>query len=249
VREGSVAISLGTSDTIFSPMAEARWDESGSGSVFGAPTGEFMGLTCFANGSIARERIRDEFGLTWADFSASLDSTPPGNDGRILLPWFDPEITPPVIVPGVRRHHLALDDMNGHIRGVVEAQMMSMKLHSRWMGVEVATIHATGGASANREILRVMADVFGAEVRQFRVANSACLGAAIRARHADAVADRRRPRWDDLVEPVVERLTASTLQPDRDRHVIYGDLMRVYADCEARALGTGAPQRFEGGAG
>jgi xylulokinase len=249
VREGSVAISLGTSDTIFSPMAEARWDESGSGSVFGAPTGEFMGLTCFANGSIARERIRDEFGLTWADFSASLDSTPPGNDGRILLPWFDPEITPPVIVPGVRRHHLALDDMNGHVRGVVEAQMMSMKLHSRWMGVEVATIHATGGASANRAILRVMADVFGAEVRQFRVSNSACLGAAIRARHADTVADGRRPRWDDLVEPVVERLTASTLQPDRDRHVIYGDLIRVYADCEARALGSGAPQRFEGGAG
>ena len=96
VREGIAAISLGTSDTIFSLMREPRTDAGGTGNVFGAPTGDFMGLTCFANGSIARERVRDQFGLTWSGFSAALDATPPGNDGRILLPWFDPEITPPV---------------------------------------------------------------------------------------------------------------------------------------------------------
>ena len=49
------------------------------------------------------------------------------------------------------------------------------------MRVEVDTIHATGGASANREILQVMADVFDADVYQFEVGNSACLGAALRA--------------------------------------------------------------------
>jgi xylulokinase len=236
VREGLAAISLGTSDTVFSFMRQPRADIGGAGSVFGAPTGDFMGLTCFANGSIARERVRDQFGLTWSGFSAALDATPPGNHGRILLPWFDAEITPPVLAPGVRRYGLPIDDANGHVRGVTEGQMLSMALHSKWMNVGVQRIHATGGGSANREILRVMADVFGAEVCQFRVANSACLGAALRARHADANAGGHRQDWDDIVSPVVEPLIALRLQPDPGRHKMYRDLMNVYAACEAAAL-------------
>ncbi len=96
VREGRVAISLGTSDTIFGLMTEPRVDPHGIGHVFGSPTGDYMGLTCFSNGSLARERVRDAFGMTWREFSAALDATPAGNDGRILLPWFAPEITPAV---------------------------------------------------------------------------------------------------------------------------------------------------------
>ena len=53
-----------------------------------------MSLTCFKNGSLARERVRDAFGLTWDDFSRALSDTPAGNGGRILLPWYEPEITP-----------------------------------------------------------------------------------------------------------------------------------------------------------
>ena len=64
------------------------------------------------------------------------------------------------------------------MRAVVEAQMLSMALHSRWMQVPVDTIYATGGAAANRAVLQVMADVFGAEVYQLEVSNSAALGAA-----------------------------------------------------------------------
>ena len=240
VREGLAAISLGTSDTIFGLMREPRIDTTFTGHVFGAPTGDFMGITVFANGSIARERIRDQFGLTWSGFSAALASTPAGNDGRMLLPWFDAEITPLVLEPGLRRFGLALDDGPGHVRAVVEAQMMALALHSKWMQVDVTTIHATGGASANRDILGVMADVFGAEVCQFAVGNSACLGAALRARHADAVARGERLTWDEVVGGVVDRLITLRLQADRERHAMYLELMRAYAAREAQALGRDA---------
>jgi len=236
VREGVAAISLGTSDTIFSLMRQPRVDKTFTGHVFGAPTGDFMGLTVFANGSIARERVRDQFGLTWSGFSAALAATPPGNDGRMMLPWFDPEITPLVLEPGVRRFGLAPDAGAAHVRAIVEAQMMALALHSQWMQVEVTTIHATGGASANRDILRVMADVFGAEVCQFAVGNSACLGAALRARHADAVARGHRLTWDEVVAGVVEPMISFRLQPDRDNHALYETLMRVYSAREAEAL-------------
>ena len=239
IREGRLAISLGTSDTVFGLMREPRVDRSGTGHVFGAPTGDYMGLTCFKNGSLARERIRDEFGLSWTSFSEALRRTPPGNRGRILLPWFDPEITPPVPTPGVHRYGLAPDDREGNVRAVIEAQLMAIALHSRWMNVTVDSIHATGGAAANRDILQVMADVFGADVYQLQVGNSAALGAALRAMHGDMAADGGAVSWDEVVRDFAEPVAHSRLSPDPARHAVYRELIDVYAACEAHALGRG----------
>jgi xylulokinase len=241
VREGRVAISLGTSDTIFGPMDAPRADArgiaeaGGTGHVFGAPTGRFMGLTCFSNGSLARERVRDAFGLTWDGFSRALGAAPPGNAGRLMLPWFEPEITPPVLQPGVHRVGLAEDDVAGNVRGVVEAQQMAMAIHSQWMGVNIDTIFATGGASVNEGILQVMADVFGAEVYRSTVGNSAALGAALCAWRADALADGRELSWDE-VTAVARPASASRVGPDSARQAVYRGLMPIYAQAEAQAL-------------
>jgi xylulokinase len=247
VREGRLAISLGTSDTVFGLMREPRVDPTGTGHVFGAPTGDYMGLTCFKNGSLARERIRDEFGLTWSTFSETLKRTPPGNGGRILLPWFEPEITPTVLTPGARLYGLDPGDADGNVRAIIEGQQMAMALHSRWMNVTVDSIHATGGAAANRDILQVMADVFGAVVYQLPVGNSAALGAALQALHG-AADDGHRMSWEDTVVGFVEPLADRALSPDRINHAIYDDLIEVYAACEAHALGRGpdpSPQLAE----
>lgn len=239
VREGRLAISLGTSDTVFGVMREPRVDRTGTGHVFGAPTGDYMGLTCFKNGSLARERIRDQFKLSWSTFSETLRRTPAGNGGRIMLPWFEPEITPTVLTPGARRYGLDPGDADGNVRAVVEGQQMAMALHSRWMNVKVDSIYATGGAAANRDILRVMADVFGAVVNQLQVGNSAALGAALQAFHGAAAAEGARLSWDDVVRGFVEPLADSAISPDAERHAIYKDLIAVYAACEAHALGKG----------
>ncbi|MFL6280837.1 MAG: xylulokinase, partial [Vicinamibacterales bacterium] len=239
VREGRLGISLGTSDTVFGLMSAPRVDRTGTGHVFGAPTGDYMGLTCFKNGSLARERIRDKFHLSWSTFGEALHRTPPGNGGRIMLPWFEPEITPTVLTPGARRYGLDPGDADGNVRAVIEAQQMAMALHSRWMDVKVDSIHATGGAAANRDVLKVMADVFGAVVYQLQVGNSAALGAALQAFHGAAAAGGRQLSWEDIVQGFVEPLADSKLLPDPAHHAIYQDLIDVYAACEAHALGHG----------
>jgi xylulokinase len=235
VAEGRVSVSLGTSDTIFGPMGEPRVDPSGTGHVFGAPIGGFMGLTCFRNGSLARERVRDEHRLDWRGFSAALAATPPGNGGALMLPWFEPEITPPVASPRVHRRRLDPADATANVRAVVEAQMMALANHSRWMGARVRVIHATGGASANHEILQVMADVFGADVYQFGVTNAACLGAALRAWHADAAASGAPVAWDDVVRGLAEPIAASRVAPDPAAAGVYAELRSRYADFERDA--------------
>lgn len=239
VREGAIAISLGTSDTIFAPVSSPRIDSAGTGHLFGSPTGAYMTMTVFKNGSLARERVRDMFGYSWDDFSRALRETPPGNGGRIMVPWFEPEITPAVAAGGERRYGLAATGAAANVRATVEAQMMAMAIHSRWMAVDVRTIYATGGAAANREILQVMADVFGADVYRLEVSNSAALGAALRALHADLLADGTDMPWDEVVAEFVEPIDRSRVQPDPVRHAIYKDLQQVYAACEAHARGTG----------
>ncbi|MBP7483487.1 MAG: hypothetical protein KA788_13200 [Lacunisphaera sp.] len=181
---GDVAISLGTSDTFFGLMPAYRPPPAREGHVFVAPTGDCMALLCFQNGSLARERVRDEFGLDWKGFNDELESVEPGNLGRVFLPWYVPEIIPRVEKAGVHRVGLEPGDAPGHCRGVVEAQMTAMKLHSTWLGVTPRRIFATGGASRNRTILQVMADVNECPVFPSEAGNTAALGAALRAAHA-----------------------------------------------------------------
>jgi xylulokinase len=114
---------------------------------------------------------------------------------------------------------------------------MALARHSRWMGVTVDTIYATGGAAANVQILQVMADVFGAEVYQLEISNSAALGAAIRAWHGDLSAAGQSASWDELIEGIVEPVAASRLKPRRDARDVYDELMRTHATAEAHALG------------
>ena len=78
IREGLVAISLGTSDTYFGTMKNCQTDPRGEGHVFVSPTGDYMTLICFKNGSLAREAVRKSHGLDWDGFSHALQSTLPG---------------------------------------------------------------------------------------------------------------------------------------------------------------------------
>jgi sugar (pentulose or hexulose) kinase len=84
-----------------------------------------------------------------------------------------------------------------------------------------------------------MADVFGADVYQLEVGNSAALGAALRAAHADLSTLDSSADWEDTVRGFAEPVASTRLAPDRRRHAFYRELMEVYAACEAHALGRG----------
>jgi len=111
-----------------------------------------------------------------------------------------------------------------------------MAIHSRWMGVEVETIHATGGASRNMQVLQVIADVFGAGVYRQEVSNSAALGAALRAAHAAMNAAGAAVRWADVSAGFCDPTAAAPLQPRPEAHAVYRELIRRYAAFEALAL-------------
>ena len=59
-----------------------------------------------------------------------------------------------------------------------------MRLHSRWQQANFKRIRVTGGASKSPAFRQILADVFEAPLESIRVANSAALGAALRAANA-----------------------------------------------------------------
>jgi xylulokinase len=223
---GTAVASLGTSDTMFAAMREPKTDPRGFGYVFGNPAGGFMCLICFSNGSLAREAVAERVKLDWPAFErALLEETVPGNGGNLMLPYFVPEITPRIAKPEVRLfgspEFVAWRAPALAARAIVEAQALAMRHHSDWIGEQPNQLLATGGASKNRGILQVLADVFQAEVRTLAVANSSALGGALRA--AQAVEGR----------PFAE-LFAPFCAPGPERVAPRANVERVYAELGAR---------------
>ena len=243
--KGRAAISLGTSDTYFAYLKRLNVDLSGEGHVFGAPTGEYMGLVCFKNGSLAREKIKDRFNLTWKDFSKILKNTPPGNYGKIMLPYFFPEIVPLVLNPNVYRFGFDENDLEGNVRAVIEAQFLSMKLHSEWVREKPEEIFATGGASTNLELLQIAANIFNTNIRHFEVSNSAALGAALRSSKSYYDSTKMIFDWTELVSNYLDIQTSVVIKPNEKYSALYDDMLDVYKKCESFILKNGGdPEQY-----
>ncbi len=229
---GTAVISLGTSDTFFAAMRSPRVDPEGYGHVFGNPAGGFMSLICFKNGSLAREKVRDDHGVDWRGFDAAFAETPPGNNGTLLLPYFIPEITPLVLRAGVRLRKADTFASGSAaapmmIRAVVEAQALSMRLHSQWIGERFTRVRVTGGASHGNQICQTIANVFQTPLERIAVTDSAALGAAMRAAHADG-----HFTWKQLESAFAA--PASVIDPDRSTATVYDDAVMAYEEFEKK---------------
>jgi xylulokinase len=119
---------------------------------------------------------------------------------------------------------------------VVEAQMMAMANHTRWMAADTSHVVATGGAAANRELLQVMADVLNADVIRSNACNAAALGAALRAYHADCCASGAPIPWEEAVAGFTEPEPSERVTPRPEAAAIYHALRMRYAEAESRAL-------------
>ena len=180
---GTIGISLGTSDTLFAPMNEFRTDPAGCGHIFGNPANGFMALICFANGSLAREKLRSRFNFSREEWENAVRQTRPAG-GKIMLPYFEPECTPPISIPHVCCNFDEKENPPETIRALLETQILSMKHHSSWMDLKIDKIRLTGGASRSAGLCQIIADIFQAEIELAESTNAAGLGSAMCAAHA-----------------------------------------------------------------
>ena len=119
--------------------------------------------------------------------------------------------------------------------------MLSMRLHSQWMQVAPAKILVTGGASNDRALVRVLADVMNCRVERIEISKSAALGAALQAAHGWLVAEGQSAKWEKLVAGFTTPVPGSEVLPNKQAAKVYDRMLDKYAACEYEALsGEGA---------
>ena len=81
--------------------------------------------------------------------------------------------------------NLTTDTTLNRVRMMVESQFLNMRFHLDSIGLSnISRLFVTGGASNNKNILQIVADVFGIPVFRSSGTESAAMGGAMRANHA-----------------------------------------------------------------
>jgi xylulokinase len=186
LKNNEIAINLGTSDTIFGITKNPVLGHD-IGHVFPNPIDpeSFMVMLCFKNGDLTRNKIKGN--ISWTEFNKLLLSTPPGNNGYRGLYYDYTEITPPNVIGYFRfdpsGNQVESFNKEVEIRSLIEGQFLSMHKYSNKLGIKTEKIIATGGASVNKEILKILSSIFNCDVYSSINCETSLLGAAYRAIH------------------------------------------------------------------
>jgi xylulokinase len=207
LRPGDVAVSLGTSGTVFAMADKPTADPSGVIAGFADATGHFLPLVCTLNAARVVGAALQMAGSTLADLDRLALSTP-DTEGLVLLPFLDGERTPPLphahgLLHGLTRAnatpaHLVRASVEGMLCGLADAAEALAA-----SGVTPRRVVLVGGAARSTAVRQVAAGLFDLPVAVPEPAEYVALGAARQAAWMLAGGEAP-PTWtlqDSLVEP------------------------------------------------
>ncbi len=94
LEPGDVAISLGTSGTVFTTHAHPTADPSGIVAGFADATGQYLPLVCTLNATRITATIATWLGVSEVELDRIASHGPTGSGRVVLVPYFDGERTP-----------------------------------------------------------------------------------------------------------------------------------------------------------
>jgi xylulokinase len=187
LRPGDIAISIGTSGTVFAVSEMPAVDPSGLVAGFADATGRFLPLVCTLNATKVTEAVRRLLGVSYDELDDLALSAPPGAGGLTLLPYLDGERTPdrPTatgVLAGIRsdvgREQLARAAFEGVACGLLDG-LDALRAACPTVGGRVILV---GGGGRSRAYRQVLADLIGQPLvvphGDEHVAAGACLQAA-----------------------------------------------------------------------
>jgi sugar (pentulose or hexulose) kinase len=159
-------------------------DPKGEVAAFCDSTGRWLPLVCTLNVTVATEMVRRQFSLSHDALAAQAAKAPAGNDGLLLLPFFEGERTPDV--PDGTGVYFGLREKTCSIPHFARAAMEGTTLglaygldRLRELGMAPREIRATGGGAKSAIWRQILADIFGVEVVCLVQEEGAALGAAL----------------------------------------------------------------------
>lgn len=187
LRPGDVAISLGTSGTVFALSATPIADPSGAVGGYADATGRFLPLVCTLNATRVTNGVAGLLGVDLAHLDALASEAPPGSGGVTVLPYFDGERTPnrpdaTGLIAGLRsdvtREQFALAAFEGVVCGLLDGLDA---LRSAGVAVDDGRLFLVGGGARSPVYRRVVADLGQRAVTVPGELELVALGAAVQA--------------------------------------------------------------------
>jgi xylulokinase len=211
LRTGDVAVSVGTSGTVYSVCDSPVADPSGIVAGFADATGRHLPLVCTLNATKVSDAMARLLGVDHEAFDELVFTASPGAGGLTLLPYLDGERTPdrPTatgVLSGVRSDVSREQLARAAVEGVVCGLLDGLDALSAFAPADGRLI-LVGGGARSRAYRQVLADLSGRAVlvprAEEQVATGACVQAAAVASGADPndVADRWKLGDGDVVEP------------------------------------------------
>lgn len=206
LRTGEVAMSLGTSGTVFAVADRPSRDPSGLVAGFADANGAFLPLACTLNATKVTDMIGTTLGLDH-DALAELALSPntgPGAGGVTVVPWFDGERTPNLpratgmiggLRPGTGRADLARAAHEGVLCNLLEATD-ALAAATPGLDPDSGEIRLVGGGARSAAYQRILADLRQGPVRIPDDDEAPATGAAVQ---AAAVA------LNDSIDEVIDR--------------------------------------------
>src|SRR6266550_5035494 len=219
VTAGPVAVSLGTSGTVFAYRAEPAVDPLGEAAAFCDSTGGWLPLAATLNCTSATEWARELFAMSHAEIDAAIAQS--GRPGPVFLPYLSGERTPnrpqaAGVLAGLRPDHGRDAIVRAVFEGVTFGLAYAMEALRR-TGVAPADVTLIGGGSASDAWAQLCADVFALPVTRPAIVKAAASGAARQAQWAvegkrPALAPASSRRFDSRARPelreAAERIAA-----------------------------------------
>jgi len=218
VRPGAVSCTLGTSGVIFAHMENVAYDPEGRVHTFcHAVPGKWHVMGVTQGAGLSLQWFRNQFapGMSYADLTAAADESPPGARGLYWLPYLMGERTPHLDAAarggwiGLTAKHSRADLIRALLEGVAYSQKDGLDIIAA-LGVNAASVRASGGGARSGLWRRILADVFEKPVVTMTSEEGSALGAAILAMVATGEyptveeACRAIVRESDVIEPRAE---------------------------------------------
>lgn len=166
VAPAQVAMSIGTSGTVFTIADEPVVDPKGYVAGFADATGRFLPLACTLNATRVVETFARLLQVDLQEFDRLALAAPPGAGGLVLLPYLDGERTPNLpdatgILSGLRGDVTPEQIARAAVEGVVCSLLDALDA----LRVGGAQVHGRdpivlmGGGAQSQAFQRVLADV------------------------------------------------------------------------------------------
>jgi xylulokinase len=166
---GDIAISLGTSGTVFTSSTEPTFDVRGEVAGFADAAGRNLPLVCTLNATKVTEWAVGLAGGKARDLDRIGALAPPGSNGVVLIPYLDGERTPLLptstgTMSGLRTTTTIADIVRASVEGVVSGLLGGVDALER-CGVDVnGRILAVGGGARSALYRQVLADLSAREI-------------------------------------------------------------------------------------